>query len=882
MTDFGMSRPMAFVLSERRYSDIKRVEQTIEGIIDSLLLFDTQMFIEQEGISLLRHIVRKTMATATFNVPEVVKMWKAYGNHLFIEASQSEVLDKPKKDSKNFFFSLDSWPKIQRIRAGVQLDKKTLSELAHLISSRQLPQGDRKVELDALVEFQRVTTENFIPDGEILSDLYQAARIIGRKCRKAGPGPIRSAHISLAASGSLFNKVEEGGRAQEIIDFIIPFLSVIPEEDQIIHLPFASLKEIKGIPRWRTWCRDETYEEFPDVSFGDETPETLVGFRVFRQGFDEAIGEQILCSAYLAMQDDLRGASEILLRVLTIPEPGCKARIVTTGPWWLYVLQQSQAHVTRAFLASHPSAESGLMRTDQAWQYLYLICKARHAFSDDMLCVSSDLKSATDVIPRTVAERLFKGFIDGVGYTGPLIDIATEILLRDRLCIVEQTGNAFVAQRGVFMGEPLAKTILTLLNLSCEEIAIRKFLNYDFEKQVQQSWRCFSVAGDDHIAIGPLAYLRYITATHIRAGSKISPDKHSISSIAVRYCEKILDIRNIRNLKWNPVNVNNSPEFYYESPFVDSIKVRLLSPCSKSHENFNDRNTAVGKAKSLGNTIRWMHRPHFSKKWVALVRDRFFQRMGPLLPDRTSGVYWHLLLPEVFGGLGLWLDEDFLDLAIRLPDPSKRAVKMMLAGTMSREHIALMGGFTSNKSYRGYELIESEVSLVQEFVIAELYQILQSGSLAEICLLEGIPEDISLRQKLSRLKVKGWLSDKELEDQILRPFLFKEILSKEAKVSAFNTETFKSRYAKLWDLLFDGHHTISEDDIKAACKFKISRPLYNVGEKMAMPVRGAIRELNLVEESTYGLPDLKIRWTQVGLLTNPINECIGEARDSDQ
>jgi hypothetical protein len=869
MTEFGLRKSLASVFASRRTSEIKRIEQTIHGIVDSLLLFDTELFVTKVGEDHVRFIIRRILTIGVFNIPLVVKWWKDYVNHVFIDFSQSETIERPKRDSRNFFFCLDSWPKIQRIRFGTQSDKKSLSDLAHLISSRQLPTGDRRVEELALQKFEKFTTEMYHPDSEILYDLYQAARIIGRKCRKAGPGPERSAHISLAASGSLFNNVESGGRAKEILDFIIPYLSEIPLESRTITLPFISLSEVKGVPRWRTWCRDQTYEEFPDTPFGELTQETLAGFTVFRQGFDEAIGTQILCCAYVAMQHDTQGESSILLRVLTITEPGCKARIVTTGPWWLYVLQQSQAHVTRAFLASHPSAESGLMRTDQAWQYLYPISKARPSFKDDMACLSSDLTSATDVIPRKVAVQLLQGFIDGVGYTGPLVDVAVEIVKRDRLCIVEQTGTAFLATRGVFMGEPLAKTILTLLNLSCEEVAIRRHLKVNYRHPVQVPWRCFSVAGDDHIAIGPKGYLREITRTHIRAGSKISPEKHAISSIAVRYCEKILDIRNIRNLKWTPVNINNASEFYLESPFVDSVKVRLLSPCSKSNENFNDRNTAVGKAKSLGNTLRWLHRPHFSIKWVSMVRDRFFTRMGSLLPDRSSGVYWHLLLPEVFGGLGLWLEEDIPDLAIRLPSPSKRLIVDIPAGKLSSQELTNIRGFTANASYRGYELVESEVSLVREFIIQDLYQILQSGTAADICAIEEIPTDISLKQKLSRLKKKGWLTAEELEDQLLRPFLFKEIFSQEAKVMAFNTETFKRRYAKLWDIYFDGHSTVSEVAVKAALTFKTPWLLYHRGEKFPIPVRGELLQLDLVEEATVGLPDLKIRWSQVGMLTDP-------------
>jgi hypothetical protein len=268
------------------------------------------------------------------------------------------------------------------------------------------------------------------------------------------------------------------------------------------------------------------------------------------------------------MQDEYMKEG-IPLCVLTITEPGCKARIVTTGPWWLYVLQQALAHVTRGFLASHPSAEAGMARTDQAWQYLYLICKARSSFKEDFACLSSDLKSATDAIPLPVLERLLKGFTDGLGYFSPLTGIAIQLLTVGRICYVDKLDHWFSSSRGIFMGEPLAKTLLTLLNLSCEEIGIRKFLKTDFKTPITVGWRCFAVAGDDHIAIGPKGYLKEITRTHIRAGSVISPDKHGISTKFVRYCEKILDIRNIRNLSWTPKTINDSFDVYKVSHCID-------------------------------------------------------------------------------------------------------------------------------------------------------------------------------------------------------------------------------------------------------------------------------------------------------------------------
>jgi len=315
---------------------------------------------------------------------------------------------------------------------------------------------------------------------------------------------------------------------------------------------------------------------------------------------------------------------------------------------------------------------------------------------------------------------------------------------------------------------------------------------------------------------------------------------------------------------------------YQKSPFIDSIKVRLLSPCSKSNETFNDRNTAVGKAKSLGNTLRWISPTLFPTKWKNMVRDRFFQRMGPLLPDRTSGVYWHLLLPENLGGLGLWLETDIPDFITKLPDPSKRLIWETANGTVTDTLADTMKKFTTNSSYRGYTLLEKEVDLYTamlfDIVGPVIRRLPMEEAVAEVAKSNPGILELSAKQQLSRLRGAKWLTWSEVEDQLARPFLFKEILSGEAKVAAFNTVTFKHRYSKLWDLCFNGHHSITEEDIRKAFSSVKKELFYDLSKTMTVYRQGRDRQENLIETNTFGLPDLKIRWTKIGELTHQVNE----------
>jgi len=868
-TDFGFSQNDARIFSSRSVTDIRRIEQFVEGIIDSLLLFDSSIFMRGKEYPLLKILVKKIMITGSYGLRDIMSMWKDFVNYILITASESETRDRPQINANNVFRRLLALERIQRVLTG-NYDKHDLEGLAHLSSTRQLPAADRKACSRAMQVFRSTVTEAYGPDDSILTDLYEAARLIGRRCRKAGPGPEGAAHISMSSAGSFFRTTKEGGRAQEIIETCKPILSYRPLADEIIETPMGRMFCPKGEPRFRHWCRESVLTEHPDLTFGDLSPEILRSARVYYIGLDEAIGSQLIVCAFLSYKEEVwanEGKSNgIPVRVLAVPEPGFKARIVTTGPYWVNILQQATAHVTRAFLASHPSAECGLMRVDQAWQYLYLIAKAKD-FPKGSKCLSSDLKEATDAIPKEVAKQLLLGFRDGLGILSPLYDIATEILCSNRLIVCKD--EVYTASRGVLMGEPLTKTVLTLLNLSCEEIAIRKFLKVDYRHPVQVPWRAFAVGGDDHIAVGPVEYLNEITRTHLRAGSKISPTKHSVSSRFVRYCEKLLEVSKMFN-GVNPKAINDSYSGYESSPFVDSVKVRLLSPCSTNIEIVSDRNVAIGKAKQLGRTLRWLNNTSFPTKWVKMVRDRFFQRMGPFMPENTSGVFWHVLLPEYLGGTGLWLEQDLQDLVLKLPAPSRLLVKEFAEGSADPETLELFKGFLSNNSYRGYSLDSSEKAVLEDIIKEYVLPMVPSMTWAEAKLLvdtNGV-SDAVISSRLSRKKIMG---REDLIDRLLKPFLFKEIFTGKATRQAFNTQNLKVRYANLWDLTYRGDIVIDEATLKTALKRRPQGLLYDVGSTvMSVPVRGVFLPCDLIEEVQIGLPNLSVRWTSTGVLTDPM------------
>jgi hypothetical protein len=475
-------------------------------------------------------------------------------------------------------------------------------------------------------------------------------------------------------------------------------------------------------------------------------------------------------------------------------------------------------------------------------------------------------QEATDHIPHEVGKALLNGFIEGLGIVSPLFDLAIELLCSPRLILLDHFNEVFESRRGVFMGEPLTKTVLTLLNLCCEEVSIRKFLHLDFETPVQVSWRCFAVGGDDHIAYGPLPYLEGITETHLRAGSMISDTKHSISTKLVNYCEKLLEVSKFRSFT-DPQSVNNGVEGYRASPFIDSIKVRLLSPCSKNIDIVNDRNTAIGKGRSLGKTLRWLNSVTFPTKWVKMVRDRFFHRMGRFLPVKSSGVYWHLLLPGSLGGLGLWLEDDIVELQYKLPAVTKSLIEEITNCTISASFLDAVRGLTSNSSFRGYDIDTN----IRGKLIEQLREILWAEHAPmewrEVRLLADNPY-ASAREVARDLVSKHILPQDEIEDRVLRPFLFNEILSKKARSNPYNTEDLKKRYARIWDSFYDGETNLSEESLRKILVKGYPLPWYDLSHRFLAPdpVFGSSKK-NLIELITTGMPVLSIEWNRVSVIT---------------
>jgi hypothetical protein len=848
------------ILLSRSVSEIRRIEDSVHAFLDTILLFDSTMFHKDNvGRKRIFQIIRKILSVGSYGVGPVMKHWKEFCSFLYNRVAQFET-ELPLPSPENFFWrGLSYHPDIVAMLTG-DTSKVLAEKFAHLTSTRHFASGDKKAEEESLKKFFRTIEDPYKVDPSWLNTISLIAERVGEKCKRL-PGKLGiSPHVSLSAAGSYYQTVKNGGRGAEIREALEKTLCVSPNDDEVIEIPWATLRCPKGRPRWRFWCRDTEYTHYPDVDFAEVIlEERFKEEHPYYQGFDESIGNQILAVAFLEWEDWKRTGLGIPCRVLTVPEPGYKARIVTTGPYWLNILQQSVSHSLKAFLGRHPSCRSSLTRTDQAWQALYLL--QNKTFPEGSACLSSDLAEATDCIPKVIGSTILSGFIRGVGLRSRHIETCLDLLNTSR-CFTSEHGVSEFQTRGIMMGEPLTKAILTILNLVVEEYALRTYkgipLTQSFYKE--EGWRSYHIGGDDHLAVGPRQYLGLITDCHLRCGSRISIGKHGISAKLVKYCEKVLTVPEILR-GFSASSINESTSGYEASPFVDSVKVRLLSPLSKAFEVSAERNIAIGKGLSLGRTLKWMNPDHFDSKWLRMVRDRFFQRMGSLLPDRSSGVYWQLMLPVQWGGLDLYLPGETRKLYDKLPTLTLSVMEDVdMDEPRGHENVRLLRKLLSNYSFRGYRLGETDVSLMNDHLETVIKTSFLRMTWKEVR-TEFDPEGQHSAKTIADLAwAEGWKGEEDIIDELMRPILFKEILLGREKLSPYNTEKLKIRYAKLWDLIYTGESSLSFERFEKLIGQRPPAFFYKVGypeEFYFESDRGYIYK-SALDDALHGMPILRI------------------------
>jgi hypothetical protein len=806
----GIGVRAAELLWSRGPVHFKRIEEAINGLVDSLWTMDQSIFLIGEGpygmFGALKKVIRNMFKVGCEGLPLLVSSWKEFTNYVFHSAAKTVCFGGPAPfASNNLYKALLKTSPIALLYTG-EATKEHSTRLAHLCSSRQFPYMGGRTETKSLEAFKKVLTSTHIPEKRHHFEMMLAARRIGGICRKINesrPIPDGTAHISVSSSAELNYTIKDGGQSKAVRDALQRVLGQREPATKNLMTPFGEVQFRRGVPGWVTAF-------VPFEEWGDRRQHTLFDRRIISYpsdifegredsfwGLDEFTGLQIMYCAWV------ESTKVPVCRTICVPEMGDKARMVTCTPYWVNVLQAPLSHTIIEALRFHPSVYSSFTKSDQAWESLKILCKTKYDPAKHSV-LSSDLKDATNAQVWSITRAMLEGFCAGYGlvqdrnsdYFQMVLDTIGE---RE---ITLPTGEVIKTTRGVMMGEAIAKPSLTLLGLCVEELAYLKYTNsmkllQSADPAPHHSWRGCHIGGDDHIAVGPDPYLDLITQCHLASGSMIGGGKHGRSKILVKYTEKMLFIKNLGN----HVPFSMLDKKYKDSILVDSVKVRLLEKGQSTQMKKDEKNVAVGKSAQLMRTLEWLPWTYGLDRVIA-VRELFIARMGNLLPNRTKNprAFAAIHLPVEIGGYGLGLKSELIKWLRQSPYPTRLLIGKLLAGADIRAELKLLRRLNKNPSARGIpQRRDYEDELTD--ILTDNFQRYGGKTFAEISV--DFP-GADARETLALARSKGILSTTELVKELTRGTLFQNLLMKEGDGSGnFNTVPFVQTYRRIWEPLYE-------------------------------------------------------------------------------
>jgi len=653
-----------------------------------------------------------------------------------------------------------------------------------MTSTRQIPYMGKATEVKAEEKYIRTLSNEYEPSEGAVRNLYLASKRIGRQCRNARGNPHVPQgvpHISVTSSGEILSSISKGGQAATVLNIIDERLTVVPDHDYIEDTIFGPATFKQGIPIWKTLFVPEDSEQYcTEFNWRDEY-RTVVDQPNGYWGLGNHLGQQIL---YLAWKDNLPVPK---LRATCVPQLGNKARMVTVSEYWLNILQSPLSHTLKDFLKHHPYCKSSFTRGDQAWEAIKSFGTESHGQKFQML--SSDLTAATDTISFNVAKQLLRGFIDGCGFSdGDNAYIETVLGTIGPREVEMPSGEVILTSRGVMMGEAIAKPVLTLYGLAMEEIAFLKTLDrldlLHTNVQPKVWWRKFHLGGDDHLAYGPYRYLDNITNTHIEYGSQISGDKHAKSSIAVKYCERMISVRNLPYTKGKT---------YDQSPVVDSIKVRLLTRGQSTLITKDQKNVAVGKSAQLAKTLNWL--PHtYDEGRIRSIQNLFIARMKGLLPSESDEAGFNsVCLPKILGGYSLGLSIDLKTHLSKSTYLIQCVANAIYLGDKPVESLKKLKKLNQNVSKRGIGELQDYAEEIK-LHFNEYPSI--SGAIPANEIIQMYPSGGFL-ESMQKAEADGLMSVTTFAESVTRGNMFQELLNPATERLVFQTREWRQEYRSI-------------------------------------------------------------------------------------
>jgi hypothetical protein len=300
----------------------------------------------------------------------------------------------------------------------------------------------------------------------------------------------------------------------------------------------------------------------------------------------------------------------------------------------------------------------------------------------------------------------------------------------------------------------------------------------------------FHLGGDDHIAIGPREYLNGITAEHRRIGGQPSMDKHGISKVAVVYTENLLYFRD----KIISIPVNDVDRRYDESIFIDSIKVRNLSPFRKGSERENEVSSWIGKCKATAGSIAYLKGNMKLKGRIAISRLLYrFQRNLP--KEHQSSMKAVIAMPVPLGGLGMTVNLERS--AENLPILWRKAFNVILRGedTSLQVRRALTGMWKPH----GQRGIQTDGFL--DNVEGQILERFARMSLDEVREIVDPEQTETLARVFYMAKEKGYYPADSLRELVEKPYVVRRLLQVTATDKTLRVLPMRFRMRACWNKL---------------------------------------------------------------------------------
>jgi hypothetical protein len=498
-------------------------------------------------------------------------------------------------------------------------------------------------------------------------------------------------------------------------------------------------------PIWRAAYLSEPLQE---TEFAMPSPlEDENGNRILnlQAGIDSRLGMLLFLWSEIKYRNWIaNGKKPLPVDPVPISEPGVKARIATKSLIWINLYLSPASHLIKDVMLTIPGCRVGLKGSDHAWNFEASFGRHSSSWKEIESISTSDLTAATDWLEHDMASSSMKAFLDGRFSEHPArnyLHNAINLVCSPRLIIekpacfnlkggvrnpkiyrkfktssdslsVEHENKfykGYVTKRGILMGEPLTKMILSLLSIAAERSARANSSTTnpslsDFMRS-RRTLHQYACAGDDHIGLGKTSYLKQIPLVLQYWSGEISWDKYCISHYGAHYCQDFLikpqpgpnyALRKLSELARQGRLVER-PKYK-----LDHIWLRLFSDRRKvGSAVFEETNPFPGKSKALTEMLGWTGRDLDFRLNLVLLQKLGLGRWFPAayLKDPRSYV------PQAFGGRGL----------LTLPNIELTLSESMKYCIVNSEDIAvrIANGSGDSRKLRGVILDESDKALAR-------------------------------------------------------------------------------------------------------------------------------------------------------------------------